>query len=493
MKTKSLCAIFVSILLLFSVQNSNGQSESNDIQILQQTGKGIAQISAKASGAVVSVRVEIETTASGPDDEQSQIEQFFKKFFQGNPFGNNNDNDNQFFQKPSPKQKQYAVGLGSGFVVESNGYIITNYHVVSDSNDVTVKFASGSEYKAKVIGRDQATDLAVVKIKADNLPVLAFGDSDKIQVGEWVIAIGNPFGLSSTVTVGVISAKGRSGIGIEDYEDFIQTDASINMGNSGGPLIDTSGQVVGINTAIVSGSGGSVGIGFAIPSNIAKVIYEQLKTSGHVTRGYMGVLIQPLTPKLAKQFNIKSGKGILISDVMKKSPAQDAGLKTGDIIIRINDKDANDIADFRNYVAMQKPGAEAKLIIVRNGEEKTIPVKIAAMPAKGQAKESQSQEQDQEPQAKLGIAVTNLNPDLANQLGYQGQQGVVITQVEPGSPADQAGLQVGMLIMEVGHKKIADVVEFQRQVKEAISKGSVLLLVRIKDMSEYIVIDLSNE
>jgi serine protease Do len=307
MKTKSLYAILISIFLL--VQISRGQADSNNIQMLQQTGKGIAEIAAKASGAVVSDRVQIETS---PSNEQNQIEQFFRRFFKRNPFDNNdNENDDRFFQFPKPKQKEYTVGLGSGFVVEKNGYILTNYHVVSESNSVTVKFASGNEFKAKVIGTDPPTDLAVVKIDAGNLPVLTLGDSDKIQVGEWVIAIGNPFGLSSTVTVGVVSAKGRSGIGIEDYEDFIQTDASINMGNSGGPLIDSNGQVIGINTAIVTGTGGSVGIGFAIPSNIAKVIYEQLKTTGQVTRGYLGILIQPLTPNLAKQFNVASGRGIL--------------------------------------------------------------------------------------------------------------------------------------------------------------------------------------
>jgi serine protease Do len=472
---KSLYASLFAFLLLVSqinAQDSNGQ-------VLEQTGKAIAQVSAKASAAVVSVRFEIESTAD--EDEQSQIEQFLKKFFgQGN----------SPFQMPrrQPQQKQYTQGLGSGFVVDSNGYIMTNYHVVSEANTVTVRFGKGTEYKAKVVGKDPPTDLALIKIDAGNLPMLELGDSDKIEVGEWVIAIGNPFGLSSTVTVGVVSGKGRTGIGIEDYEDFIQTDAAINMGNSGGPLINARGEVIGINTAIVSGSGGNVGIGFAIPSNMAKLVYQQLKTEGHVTRGYLGILMQPLTPKLAQKFGVKGQKGILISDVVSKSPADQAGLRNGDVIIRMNERDVNEVTQFRNYVAMQKPGSEAKLYVVRDGKEKEISVQIGTMPVK--SKTPEQQEQGQQQQQKIGLKVQNLTPDIAEQLGYQNEKGVVIIDVDSGSPADEAGLQPGMLIAEVDKKPVNNVDEFYKLAKKGIQEGSVMLLVKFKDVSQYVVIDM---
>lgn len=478
MKTnKSLCILFSICLAGFVYANP----ETNDIEVFQQTGKGIAHIAAKASPAVVSIRFQAVKEVN--DNDQDQLQQFFKKFFHGNsPFGGDNLLPNPF----RPKQKEFTEGLGSGFVVESNGYIVTNYHVVSESNSLTVKFASGNEYKAKVIGTDQPTDLAIIKIDAENLPVLKLGDSDKMEVGEWAIAIGNPFGLSSTVTVGVVSAKGRTGIGIEDYEDFIQTDASINMGNSGGPLLNARGDVIGINTAIVSSTGGSVGIGFAIPSNIAKLVYDQLKTTGHVVRGYLGVVIQPLTPKLAQHFHVSAGKGILVAQVQRDSPAAKAGLKNGDVITKINDKDVKDVGEFRNYVAMQRPGSVVQLIILRNGEEKKMSVEVGKMPTSKQKK----QPEQEQPETKIGLVVQNLTDQLANQLGYQGQKGVVVTQVEDGSPADNAGMETGMLITEVNKTPIENTDQFNKLIKESAKQGSILLRVEFKDMSEYIVIDL---
>lgn len=305
-RLKAVCLITIVLFLFCCHQTAiAAPAENSDIDLLNKTGDAISQIAQNASPSVVSVRVKKSVKVQnvfGGDEFEDPFEQFFGKDFQ--KFFNKRGGQGEHFfrfETPAPQDKQIVQGLGSGFIVDSSGYIITNNHVVSDSDKVIVKLVNGTEYTAKVVGTDVSTDLAVIKVDAEGLPILEMGDSDTLKVGQWVIAIGNPFGLTSTVTVGVVSAKGRAGIGIEDYEDFIQTDAAINMGNSGGPLLNARGKVIGINTAIVSGSGGSVGIGFAIPSNMAKVVYQQLKDKGVVTRGYIGIVIQRLTSDLAKQ------------------------------------------------------------------------------------------------------------------------------------------------------------------------------------------------
>jgi serine protease Do len=485
-KTLTAFVIAAQLVLWCGCQFAAAASAGTDIDLLKRTGDAIAQIAQTAAPAVVSVRIEKTEEISGfsggqGDQMQDPFEQFFKKFF-----GPNNSPGQQFqFQLPQPQQQQIIRGLGSGIIMESDGYIITNNHVVSGAEKVVVKLQSGNEYKAKVLGTDAATDLAVVKIEADNLPTLAFGDSDALKVGQWVIAIGNPFGLTSTVTVGVVSAKGRSGVGIEDYEDFIQTDAAINQGNSGGPLLNADGKIIGINTAIVSSSGGSVGIGFAIPSNMAKIIYDQLKTKGHVTRGFLGVVIQQITPELARYFKLAANKGILVSEVSKDSPAEKAGIRQGDVITGINGRPAGNISEFRNYVAMQAPGTKAELTIIRNGKEETLTVTIGEAPSTAKQKILGAQEG-----TKIGLTVQNLTDELAASLGYKGLKGVVVTQVDPGSPADDAGLKAGMLIMQVNQKPVADVDEFQAEIKKASPEGSILLLVRSKNYTEYVVIKL---
>jgi serine protease Do len=462
-------------------------TEYNDIDLLNKTGDAIAQIAQSASPAVVSVRVEKTVAIQNPfgsGEFQDPFEQFFGKDFQ--KFFNEPGPGEHFFrfETPMPQSKQLVRGLGSGFIVDSTGYILTNNHVVSDSDKVIVKLAKGAEYTAKVVGTDVPTDLAVVKIDAGELPTLELGDSDKLKVGQWVIAIGNPFGLTSTVTVGVVSAKGREGIGIEDYEDFIQTDAAINMGNSGGPLLNARGKVIGINTAIVGGnSGGSIGIGFAIPSNMAKVVYQQLKEKGKVTRGYVGIVIQQLTPDLAKHFNITGEKGILISEVTKDSPAEKAGLKRGDVITKLNNKQVDDIAEFRNNIAMKMPGTKVELTVIRDGKEENVPVVIGKLSPETKLKASSAK-----PGVNIGLTVQNLTNELAAQLGYKGEKGVVITSVEPGSPADDAGLKTGMLIEQVNQQPVTNVDEFQAEIQKETKTGSVLLLIRYKNYTEYVII-----
>jgi serine protease Do len=490
-RKKHICISVIGLLILFFCHQTaiTAPIENSDIDLLNKTGDAISQIAQNASSAVVSVRVEKMVKVQNFFDGnglEDPFEQFFGKDFQ--KFFNERGGPGEHFfrfETPMPQSKQIVRGLGSGFIVESNGYIITNNHVVSDTDKVIVKLTNGTEYTAKVIGADASTDLAVVKVEAEGLPTLEMGDSDALKVGQWVVAIGNPFGLTSTVTVGVVSAKGRAGIGIEDYEDFIQTDAAINLGNSGGPLLNAYGKVIGINTAIVSGYGGSVGVGFAIPSNMAKTIYKQLKENGAVTRGYIGIVIQPLTPDLAKYFNISEEKGILISQVMKDSPGEKAGLKSGDIIIKMNEHPVKDITVFRNNVAMTAPGTKIELTITRGGKEDKVVVTIEKLPSKAKQKVELTK-----PAMDIGLTVQNLTSDLAAQFGYKGEKGVIISFVEPGSPADEAGLKVGMLIEQVGQKTVTDVDEFQAEIQKEAEKGSILMLIRSKDYNEYVVIKL---
>jgi serine protease Do len=487
---KDVCILLTALFIIFCCHQTGiaAAAENSDIDLLNKTGDAIAQIAQNASSAVVSVRVaktvEVQNLFGGNGFEDP-FEQFFGKDFQ--KFFNEREPGEHFFrfETPAPEKKQIIRGLGSGFIVESNGYIITNNHVVSGADKVIVKLVNGKEYTAKVIGADAPTDLAVVKIDAEELPTLEMGDSDSLKVGQWVIAIGNPFGLTSTVTVGVVSATGRAGMGIEDYEDFIQTDAAINVGNSGGPLLNARGKVIGINTAIVSGTGGSVGVGFAIPSNMAKVAYKQLKEKGSVTRGYIGIVIQPLTPDLAKYFHISEEKGILISEVMKDSPGEKAGLKRGDVIKEIKGRPITDMASFRNEVAMTAPGTKIELTIVREGKEEKVTVTIEKLSAEAAQKAGLTK-----PSTDIGITVQNLTNDLAAQLGYKGEKGVVISFVKPGSPADEAGLKAGMLIEQVGQKPVTNVDEFQDEIQKEAEKGSILLLIRNKGYNEYVVIKL---
>jgi serine protease Do len=489
-KMKSVCISMMAFLLFCCSQTAIGApAEGNDIDLLNKTGDAIAQIAQNASPAVVSVRVEKTVTVQNPfggDNFEDPFEQFFGKDFQ--KFFNEPGGQGQRFyryQTPIPQSKQIVRGLGSGFIVDGAGYIITNNHVVADSDKVIVKLVNGTEYTAKVVGTDVPTDLAVVKVDAEKLPTLEMGDSDALKVGQWVIAIGNPFGLTSTVTVGVVSAKGREGVGIEDYEDFIQTDASINMGNSGGPLLNAKGKVIGINTAIVAPSGGSVGIGFAIPSNMAKVVYQQLKEKGSVTRGYIGIVIQRLTSDLAKHFNISDERGILVSEVTKDSPGEKAGLKQGDVITKLNGRPVENIAMFRNSVAMTAPGTKIELTLIRDGKEEKLPVTIGKLPSEAKLKAAVAK-----PGMNIGLTVQNLTEELAAQLGYKGEKGIVITSVEPGSPGEEAGLKAGMLIEQVNQKPVTNVDEFQAEMQKETKAGSILLLVRDKSYTEYVVIKL---
>jgi serine protease Do len=402
----------------------------------------------------------------------------------------------QFFGGRMPQQEQprsqRATSLGSGVVVSPDGYILTNNHVVDGATDVKVSFFDKEEYPAKVVGTDKATDVAVLKINKTGLTTLPFADSGRAEVGDVVLAIGEPFGLGQTVTMGIISAKGRAGLGIERFEDFIQTDASINRGNSGGALIDSRGELVGINTAILSGeTGGNQGIGFAIPANLARNIMDQILKNGKVTRGFMGILPQELTPEMAKAFGVPNTHGVAIAQVEPKSPALQAGLKVGDVITAVNGSPVSDVNAFRLQVAGFAPGTTVHLKIDRSGQNMDVPVTLGEfnLEAENKGDREGNLPGGGEKGALRGVSVQALTPDLRQQLQTpEGTQGVVITDVDADSPASAAGLQQGDIIVQVNRKPVASVSEFNAAIKAGASRDSTLLLVKTGPGTHFVAV-----
>ncbi len=354
--------------------------------------------------------------------------------------------------------------LGSGVVVSPEGYIVTNNHVVEHADEIKVTIFDKRSFRAKVIGSDPKTDIAVIKIDAKGIPAANWGDSDKLQVGEFVLAIGNPFGLNNTVTMGIISAVGRADVGIADYEDFIQTDAAINPGNSGGPLVNIKGQLIGINTAIFSKTGGYQGIGFSVPTNMVRLVMDQLIKSGKVTRGWIGVTIQELTPEIAAKFGIKTSEGALVNDVLKGSPAYKAGITRGDIIAEFNGKGVRDVSSLRNIVAQSAIGAQVKIKVLRKDKEFTTTVTIQELPSEMKdAMPSSSSAPEVTQNSLSGIAVIDITAAIAKQLRVEsGEKGVIIVKVDSGSPADDAGIKKGDIIQEIDRQKINNLSDFNR-------------------------------
>ena len=447
-----------------------------------EIGKGFTAVTKRVEPAVVFIKATKQQLMSnnmqGFGDLQGQIpDELLRRFF--------GDNMPHMQTPQQPPQSMPMVGQGSGFIISEDGYILTNNHVVGGADKLEVKLADGRELPAKLVGTDPHTDVAVIKIDAKNLPVLPMGDSDKLEPGEWVLAIGSPFGLTGTVTSGIVSATGRSSMGITDYENFIQTDAAINPGNSGGPLVNLQGQAVGINTAILSRSGGYNGIGFAIPMSMAKSIVTQLIERGSVTRGYLGVMIQQLTPELAKSFKITDSHGVLIGDVSAGGPGAAAGLQSGDVVVKLDGKPVEDLTTFRNQVALIKPDTKATLTVIRNGESKDIVVTVGTLPDQDVASVQNSSATN-----SLGLAVQTLDAQLAEKLGVKADSGVVITEVVPGSEADNQGLQSGMIIKQVDHAKVKNAKEFADAVKAGKDAGSVLLLVQQGEHTRFVVLKL---
>jgi serine protease Do len=472
------------LLVLFITPISVFAQDSDSIAALRQMGKAFASIAEKASPAVVSIKAERTVTREYPT---------YRDWPFGDPF--QDDFFDYFFRRRSPRerspQQRYReprTAQGSGFIISSDGYILTNNHMVEGADKVVVELADGQKYTAtaKDVKTDPDTDVAVVKIDAKELAYLDLADSDTLEVGEWVLAIGNPLGLSHTVTAGIVSATSRSGFGLATLENFIQTDAAINFGNSGGPLINLDGKVVGINTAI-AGSTGNIGIGFAIPINMAKHAYTQLIESGTVERGFLGVLPQDLDSEMAEAFGLKNGKGVLIPEVTKDSAADKAGLKHNDVILEIDGKPVESADSFRNRIAMIKPGTKIKLVVWRDGERKNITVKLGKRPSSEELAGTLPEETTEE----LGFSVETLTDEIAERYGYEGQSGVIVNNVESGSQAERVGIVPGALIKEVNRKEVRNTKEFNQAIKKAREKGSVLLLVKRGRFSFFALLSLS--
>jgi len=409
------------------------------------------------------------------------MDPFFRQFF-------GDEGDNGFGggrqQRPSRQREQ---SLGSGVIVSPNGYILTNNHVVDGATDVRVTLADKREFKARVIGTDPKTDIAVLKIDANDLPSVVIGDSDKAQVGDYVLAMGNPFGLGNTVTMGIVSATGRGNLGIEDYEDFIQTDAPINPGNSGGALVNDRGELVGINTAILSNGseqGGNQGIGFAVPVDVARNVMDQILKNGKVTRAYLGVMAQEVTPDLARAFHENGVRGALVGDVTPDSPASRAGIVKGDIILAINGKPVNDSAQLRMNLSLMQPGTPVTVTVLRDGSERQLTARLAELPTET-AKAEKSE--DTSESAMNGISVEDLNARSARQLNLPpSATGVVVTDVDPNSQAALNGLKRGDVIQEVNHQPVHNTAEFQRAIRHSGDK--TLLLVNRQGNTMYLAV-----
>ncbi|MFZ3360603.1 MAG: Do family serine endopeptidase [Xanthobacteraceae bacterium] len=450
--------------------------------------QGFADLVAKVKPAVISVRVKIPESAEpalaqqmGDDDDQQQIPaepgsplyKFFQQF--GQQFGQN-----------APQSHGTIIGEGSGFFISPDGYAVTNNHVVNHAKSVQVTTDNGTVYTAKVIGTDPKTDLAVIKVDGKNdFPYVKFA-SEPPKVGDWVVAVGNPFGLGGTVTAGIVSARGRD-IGAGPYDDYIQIDAPINKGNSGGPAFDVDGNVIGINTAIYSPSGGSVGIGFDIPADTAKMVVSQLEKNGHVTRGWLGVQIQPVTAGIADSLGLKKAEGAMVDEPQSGSPAAKAGIKSGDVITAVNGAPVKDARDLARTIGTMAPDSSVKLDIVRQGEQKTVSLNLAQMPNDQQVASAATGAQPEAGVPHLGLQIAP-----ARDVSGAGSEGVVVTGVDPDGPAADQGFQTGNVILDVGGKAVANAADVRQALVEAKAQGKhdVLMRVKMGDATRFVAMPL---
>jgi serine protease Do len=439
-----------------------------------------APVVQKVMPSVVNIFSSRKVKPDSPSIERFNEDSLFRRFF-GDQFGGPNFN---------PRERQER-SLGSGVIISPDGYIVTNNHVVDGASDVKVSLNDRREFAARVVGTDSKTDLAVLKIDQTGLPALALAaDSSKVQVGDIVLAIGNPFGVGQTVTMGIVSATGRGGLGIEDYEDFIQTDAAINPGNSGGALVSAEGQLIGISTAILSRSGGNQGIGFAIPVNMARNVTDQIIRGGKVSRAFLGVMIQPVTPELAAAFNLGKPQGALISDVSPASPAERAGLKAGDVVTKVDDRSVVDSRALQLMVGDMAPGRNVRLTVVRDGNERQYPVTLGQQP--GDRKDATPAASGTSASRALeGVSLETVTPAFLRQNGLApNANGVAVRRVDPDLPAAQAGLQAGDLIMEVNRQPVNSVEDVNRYLQQK-NTGTALLFVNHDGRTRYIAIDVN--
>jgi Do/DeqQ family serine protease len=464
-----------------NAQSSLAQVELDQTPVPRQAGPytSFAPVVKKVAPAVVKIEVTTKGKTMSAPDMFGFNDPFWRRFF-GNQFGGGNRQFN------TPPQH----GLGSGVIVTKDGYVLTNNHVVDGADEVKVTLQDGHEYTAKVVGRDPKSDIAVIKIDAKNLPTVPMAASDKVQVGDIVLAIGNPFGVGQTVTSGIVSATGRGNLGIEDYEDFIQTDAAINPGNSGGALVDVEGRLIGINTAIFSRSGGNMGIGFAIPSDLASSVMDSLIKYGHVTRGYLGVMIQDVTPVLAKEFKLNEPKGALVGEVEPKGPAAKAGFKDGDVVIDFNGKPVNDSRHLKLMVGETKPGSTVPVKILRDGSSKTLEVTVQELP--GGDKLAQNSGPATSDNGTLnGVTVADLDQQARQEFKVPDTvKGAIITEVQEDSPAAEAGLKPGDVIQEINRQPVKTAEEAVNMTEHTKDKVS-LLRIWSNGGSHYVVVDES--
>jgi serine protease Do len=461
----SFLALLFGLFFCMDSDRVNSLPKNDKLTTARSLGLAFVEVAKKVQPAVVNISTEKTVTVKPWD-------RYGEDFFKGSPF---EDFFKGFGFSPREKGKEYKhkqKSGGSGVIVDKEGYILTNNHVVEEADKIKVRLNDGREFTATLKGQDSRTDLAVLHIKAKDLPVATLGDSDKLEVGEWAIAIGSPFGLEHTVTVGVISAKGRSGLGTGTYEDFIQTDASINPGNSGGPLLNIDGEVIGINAMIIQPG---TGIGFAIPINMAKQILNDLIKQGKVVRPWLGISVQDLTPEMAEQFQVKEKEGVLVAQIHQGTGAEKAGLVSGDIIKSVDDKTIKNVNELIKEIQKKKVGQKVKLSVVRDGKPMTIEITTTAMPDKPEAIKEKEMEE------KVGARVQELTPQLAARyrISSEIKRGVVIISVEEGSPADDIGLQEGDIIIEINRKKIETIKDFEKAIKDIpLEKGIVFRLHR---------------
>jgi serine protease Do len=460
---KSFRVVVVVILFVF-ISHMWGTVFAADVspaakEFLRKMSDSLSQVSEVTRPSVVNISTTTIVTMKESPLGQFFSDPYFRRFF-GDDFGH-----------PSMPRKFMQSALGSGVIMSRDGYILTNYHVIKDAQEIKVILYDKREFAGKVIGADPLTDIAIVKVDAQDLPAIRIGDSGKLKAGDIVLAIGNPFGLNQTVTMGIVSAVGRANVGISSFEDFIQTDAAINPGNSGGALVNTNGELVGINTAIFSTSGGYVGIGFAIPSDMADAVAQSILKYGRVIRGWLGVTVEDLTPALSKSFGVKTEKGALVTDVVKNGPADKAGLERGDIIVEFEGKPVEDTAELRNQVASAAPGKAVPAKVIRSGKEETLTITIGEFPEKKPLKKVEYNN------ALKGVEVEDLTPDLRESLNIAaGTEGVLVVTVSEDSPA-YGSVMKNDVIEEVGHKPIKGVKEYDEIVSGIKPSDTALLLI----------------
>jgi serine protease Do len=465
----------ILLVIGFSVPLQAESVDTNGIETLRRTSRAFSDVAKKATPAVVAVEVRAAIAPQGQSSRSPFEDDFFEHFF-----------GRRFRSPQQPRGPQYREGRASGFVISADGYVLTNHHVVAGSEEIAVVTNDGQRYeKVTLVGSDEKADVALLKIEnAENLPFVEFGDSDDLEIGEWVIAIGNPFGLTETLTVGVVSAMGRKlSQDSAAYQDFIQTDAAINPGNSGGPLLNLDGKVIGINTAIISGTGGYMGIGLAVPINIAKAIQQQLAETGKVSRGYLGISMQKVTPDMSEFFKLDQNTGALVTDVVKDSPAEKGGLKKDDVIIRIGNKKIDDVQDVQNLVGYSVPGTKLDITVIRNGKEKTLDVEVGSLDDSELAGTSDLGR-------KFGLKVATVDQAAADEYRVDEGVGVVVTEVMPQTPADRAGIRPGMVILEVNRQTVNTVADFNAALAESQDSKKALLLVKTGRYAQYIVLRL---